>query len=558
MRASAPPARSWGDEARPAVAERPLVSVVIPCYNQGQFLREAIESVLAQTWRPLEVVVVDDGSVDCTPEVMALFPGITAIRQANGGLSAARNTGLNASRGAFVTFLDADDLLLPNALAAGMEALEKHPDWAFVWGGYRMVDSRGLALGEPSVPGVASRHYDLLLSRNYIAMHATVLYRRDALDRFGGFDISLLSCEDYDLYLRIARESTIGFHPNVVACYRRHDSNMSRNPDLMLSCALEVLNRQKPYLANDNSRRAAFESGVRFHREREGSEMLRRSLSKGGWEGVKGIMSAIRMSRLSFVRLSTRQFARSAYAALLPALPPGARTRVEAMREAVRLKPPLGFVRFGSLRRLHPISRHFGYDRGQPIDRVYIEGFLERQAGDVRGHVLEIGDRTYTQRFGGARVTASAVLNINPDVPGTTFVGDLADGKNLPSDAFDCIILTQTLHLIYDLKAALDTVHRILKPGGVVLATVPGISQIDHHDWGHTWFWSLTPRCAKRLFGDVFPQDQVEVESHGNVLTSIGALHGLAASELRPDEIAHQDPQYPMVVTVRARKAEAA
>lgn len=558
MNPPAPSQTSQRNEPSLHAGNRPLVSVVIPCYNQGQFLREAIESVKAQTWQSVELVVVDDGSTDCTPDVVAEFPGIVAVRQENCGLSAARNRGLHASRGAFVAFLDADDLLLPNALAAGVDALVRHPDWAFVWGGYRMVDARGAPLGEPSVPTVASRHYDLLLSRNYIAMHATVLYRRDALDRFGGFDTSLRSCEDYDLYLRIARQSTIGFHPNVIACYRHHDGNMSGNPRVMLRNAIEVLNRQKPYLANDNHRRAALEDGVRFHRERDGGELLRRSLRTGGWEGVKGIMDTIRMSRLSFLKLTAKQAARSAFEALVSTLPPAPRARMEALREAARKRPPVGFVRFGSLRRLHPISRHFGYDRGTPIDRIYIEGFLERQAQDICGRVLEIGDRSYTQRFGGARVTGSDVLNVKSDVPGTTFVGDLADGSALPSDAFDCIILTQTLHLIYDLHAAIETVHRILKPGGVVLATVPGISQIDHHEWGHTWFWALTPRCAQRLFQEAFPPDAVNVQGHGNVLTSIAALHGLAAKELSAAEFAHHDPYYPMLVTIRARKPEAA
>ena len=136
--------------------------------------------------------------------------------------------------------------------------------------------------------------------------------------------------------------------------------------------------------------------------------------------------------------------------------------------------PPPGAVRCGDLRRTTPIASDFGYSRGGPVDRYYIESFLEQHHLDVRGRVLEVGDSTYTNRFGGARVTHADVLHIKPDTPGATFIGDLADGSFLPDDAFDCVVLTQTLHLVYDFAAALRTIARVLAPGGVLLMTVPG------------------------------------------------------------------------------------
>ena len=161
------------------------------------------------------------------------------------------------------------------------------------------------------------------------------------------------------------------------------------------------------------------------------------------------------------------------------------------------MTPAPGQVRFGDLRRTTPISPDFGYARGGPVDRYYIEGFLARHAADIRGRVLEIGDASYTHRFGGSRVTQADVLHIDPDAPGVTFVGDLADGSMLPDAAFDCIVLTQTLHLIFDHMAALRTLERILAPGGVLLLTVPGISNIATDEWGATWHYSFTHHALR-------------------------------------------------------------
>ena len=154
------------------------------------------------------------------------------------------------------------------------------------------------------------------------------------------------------------------------------------------------------------------------------------------------------------------------------------RPGIEAARRSVLGLPAVGQVDFGDLRRLAPISRKFGVDRGLPIDRFYVERFLDAHADDIRGHVLEIGEDTYTRRFGGARVMASDVLHVSADNPAATIVADLADAPQIPDDRFDAIILTQTLQLIFDPPAAIRTLHRILKPGGTLLVTVPGITPV--------------------------------------------------------------------------------
>jgi SAM-dependent methyltransferase len=212
-------------------------------------------------------------------------------------------------------------------------------------------------------------------------------------------------------------------------------------------------------------------------------------------------------------------------------------------------------VRWGSLRSTQPVSRIFGADRGLPLCRYYIERFLQENARDIQGHVLEIAEDTYTRRFGGERVRISDVLHAAEGNPAATLVGDLTTGKGIPVDAFDCIILSQTLPFIYDVRAALGNLERSLKPGGVLLATFPGISQISRYDmdrWGD--FWRFTSASARRLFEEFWPAENVSMEVHGNVLVATAYLQGIASDELREDELQYKDEDYPLLITVRAWK----
>ena len=220
----------------------------------------------------------------------------------------------------------------------------------------------------------------------------------------------------------------------------------------------------------------------------------------------------------------------------------------------VQRSPANGRIQFGDLRRVTPISRHFGYDRGLPVDRYYIENFLNRHSSDIKGRVLEIGDDSYTRQFGGDRVTQRDVLHVTEGNPIATFIGDLTNADQIPSDSFDCFVLTQTLHLVYDFRAALDTIYRILKPGGVVLATVPGISHRSVDEWEDYWCWAFTTASCKKLFTEFFPTDHVEIEAFGNVLAAIAFLEGLSFDELTQQELDSRDRSYELLITVRAVK----
>jgi glycosyltransferase involved in cell wall biosynthesis len=280
------------------------VSVVIPCYNQGRFLGEAIDSVLAQAGPLVEVIVVDDGSTDETADVAASRREIRYRHQRNSGLSSARNAGWHAAVGERIVFLDADDRLLPGALVAGLECLRRYPNAAFVSGHYELVDERGRLLptwrelhyGDEETftsgpfqlflpdgrlgpvaprPRVVSDHYTAMLRRNYIGMHGSVMYRRDLLERTGGFDPRLRRLEDYELYLRVTRRYPVACHEAVVAQYRRHAGGMSRRSIAMLRSALGVLHEQRPHLAGREGASAAYREGIRFYTGFYGKQMVR-------------------------------------------------------------------------------------------------------------------------------------------------------------------------------------------------------------------------------------------------------------------------------------------
>lgn len=219
--------------------------------------------------------------------------------------------------------------------------------------------------------------------------------------------------------------------------------------------------------------------------------------------------------------------------------------------------PPPGAVRFGDLRRPTPIGPVWAMERGTAVDRYYIESFLDEHRSDIRGRVLEVGDDAYTRRFGGDQVTQRDVLHIDPDAPGTTFVGDLADGSFLPSAAFDCIILTQTLHLILDFDAALDTLQRILRPGGVLLLTVPGITPVDPGRWATTWFYSFSEHALERLCTRHFDADEVQIRAYGNALTAVAFLHNLSVEEFHRRELDRHVPSHSIVNVARVRRRSA-
>ena len=202
-----------------------------------------------------------------------------------------------------------------------------------------------------------------------------------------------------------------------------------------------------------------------------------------------------------------------------------------------------------------PASRRFAFDRGTPIDRYIIVRFLESNAEAIHGRVLEVGDRGYTQTYGKERVSCSDVLHVTAGNPEATIIGDLATGEGLPAGVFDCLILTQTLHVIYDVHSAVKDLYRLLAPGGVALVTIPGITPVSRYDadrWGD--FWRMTPAAVRQLFAESFSPGEITVETSGNVRLASAYLYGLAAEEIPASAFSESDPDYPLLMCVRAVK----
>ncbi len=212
------------------------------------------------------------------------------------------------------------------------------------------------------------------------------------------------------------------------------------------------------------------------------------------------------------------------------------------------------FILFGTLRHTEPVNLAFGMDRGTPVDRNYLDRFLAERSTVITGRAMEVGGSDYLERFG-HDLTSIDVLHVAEGSAGATIVADLTSCPQIPDDSFDCIVLTQTLHYVFDMRAAVAEIYRILAPGGTVLCTVPGLSQISRYDmdlWGDRW--RLTSLSARELFTTAFPEDQVKVETFGNALAGLCFIEGIPAERLSIKELAVNDPDYQILVAVEARK----
>jgi glycosyltransferase involved in cell wall biosynthesis len=527
----------------------PVVSLIIPCYNQGRFLSKAIESVLLQTYKNFEIIVIDDGSEDNTKCVAAQYPEVKYVFQNNQGLAAARNTGMSHSRGSLLVFLDSDDWLIPQALEINVSYILSHPEMAFVSGSYMLYYENENKAREV-VREVKGDPYVHMLEGNYIGMIATVMFRKWVFNSFQ-YDTSLKVCEDYDLFLKIARKYSAIQHDKVIAVYRIHDKNLSGNHIRMLETVLNVLEKQRNLVSGKREINALKNgySNWNFYYCALMYEDLLHQLFNGKKINGSYIHALLRKNKKLYLKFQQKRSFHLMRNQLKQILPD-----IILKRLVKSITPGPGKVNWGDLNVTKPFSTEFAYDRGGPVDRYYIENFLEKQEACVAGRVLEIGDNEYSLRYGGSKVIKSDILHVDNTNPYATIIGDLADAPQIPDNIFDCIILTQTLHLIYDYRGAIETCHRILKPGGILLLTVPGISHVGQDQWGKYWQWSFTNNSISRILNEFFPSDNVNIETFGNVLIATAFLYGLGLPEVTKKQLDAFDPHYQVIIAASAVK----
>ena len=512
--------------------------------DAGSFLEEAIQSVLGQTFRRWELLLVDDGSTDTSTDIARRYSEADPERirylehegHRNRGMSASRNLGLQHARGDYVALLDADDIWLPEKLERQVAILESHPHTAMVfgaplyWFGWtdRSEDVErdyviDLKLPVEQVYDPPSLLVPFLRRTAPPPCPSDVLVRREAATEVGGWVNRFTGVyEDTAFFSKLLLRYPTYASGETWDWYRQHE---------------------------DSCYAVAKASGSREVWRRRYLEWFSAYLEERGRTGGT-VWRTVRAELRPFT-MQGRAVLRTKWLASL-VLPAGVRAWLGAHLPGAGRER----IRFGSLRRLTPVSRYFGWDRGGlPVDRYYIEGFLERHRDDIAGRVLEFRDDTYTRKFGGDRVTRSDVLHPVPGNPAATIVADLTEAGQIPDESFDCVLLTQVLPFIPDIRAAMRTVYRILRPGGVVLATFPGISQIVRYDmdsWGD--YWRFTSRSARMLFESEFLADHLTVEPHGNVLSAAALLYGLSSRELETAELDHSDPDYEVLIAVCATK----
>ena len=475
------------------------LAAVVVCRDQGRALDGALAALAAQTPAPVEIVVVDDGSADLyTRQALATLcrPGLAVHRVARGGAARALDAGIALTSAPWILALDTPDHLPPGWVAAALNALASEPAAGFV------------APGVPFAPSAAT-----LLARG--AELRAPLVRRALWQSLGGFagDAALEGLVLADFALTALARGAPGIAADAPAVVT------PRRPPP----AVAVQQRLR-------ERHAALVAAL-------GPELV---LAKEAW------LMDVRARRGALERASAAE----------------AHALAEVREEIDRLVAELaaagrGRLEWGDLRRVTPLSAVWGIDRGRPMDRYFIERFLERHRADVRDRVLEVKDAAYTRIFGGDAVTESQVLDVDPVNPEATLVADLTQAETIPAERFDCVILTQTLHIIYDMRAALRHARRLLAPGGVLLCTLPALGRISNENGGLDGgdHWRFTEASVRRLFAEVFAPEEFSVEVAGNVLVAAAFLYGMSPHELTAEELDHVDPWHPLLFSVRAVKA---
>ncbi len=493
------------------------IAVIVSCYNQGRTIEEAVDSALSQTRIPAEVILIDDGSTDIlTIQKIAALPrpGLRVVRIENRGTAGARNYGARLTSSDYLVFLDGDDILERTYFEKAGALLDARPELGviactlqafegadYIWTPppFNFVD--GFARGTPPV---------------------TSMIRRTVFDSVGGFDESFGLFETLDFWLSVLEQG--------------HKAEIIAEP--MLKYRVRTFSNYHKIIQPETwiERRNVLLAKHRKAVEQHGLDILYAAetfiLEQRGHHRSLEEKKASLEREIEDLNSRIKQLSQS----------------------LMKIGEPV--LDWGDFDQPMPLSPFWGIERGTPVDRHYINQFLDKNRLDIHGHVLEIKDRAYTSRFGDNRVETCDVLDIDPENKSATITADLSRANSIPSNMFDCFILTQTIHIIYDVKGALAHAYRILKPGGVLLCTLPSTCRVNCENGGLDAgdYWRFTEASVCRLFAETFPPEAFEVSVHGNVKACVAFLEGLAAEEVAPEVLDHTDPWHPLLFCVRGVK----
>ena len=542
------------------------ISIIIPFLDAEKYISESIESVLAQTRLDWELILVDDGSTDGSPSIALNYAQrypehLQYVKnQESRGASAARNVGIARARYDIIAFLDADDIWLPSKLEDQVSILETHPDVAMVFcplasfsDSHRQVESvqpmEDLREGVYLPPHLALRF--LQNSALTPGPTATVI-RKDVLVQVGGFEEQFRQVfTDQSLWQKIASRWPVYLQLEPLVLYRHHalssvarataTGNMPHHEFQFACWAVRYLS-SSPILTAELME-AAFnrlDGAIRDLTRHYGREKNRGPRLTRPDRMIMGVARCyVEVTAECGWRIGIKLMRRQGQAA------------IRRLFRAITGKCPgkglchrivLGFG-------VKPRSYLWGFDRGLPIHRYYVEQFLQEFSVDIRGRCLEFQEDSYTSRFGRGRFSRLDVLHKDSGNPRATIVADLTHSNNIPGDCFDCIICTHVLHVIYDVDKALLELFRILKPGGVLLVALPGLSMCDPQ-WHE--LWRFTPEGLRIKLAKIFGDESVTVRAYGNSLTAAGEVRGLVTHEFTRAELDDHDPRFAVEVCARA------
>ncbi len=534
--------------------DNPVVSVIIPFLNAEKYFEEAIESVLAQTWTDWELILVDDGSTDRSTQIAHdyknRYDGKIVYTEHEGhlnkGISASRNLGFRTARGNYIAMLDADDAWTKHKLEQQTAILRAYPEAGMVCGNTKYWyswtgDTNDISLdrymhdnlksGTPILNTLVAPPLLLVLTLNGqfdpVSM-SNIMLRRETIERAGGFEDAFTGMhEDQAFLAKVYLGSPVFVSASCWDLYRQHRESchqVAGKKGNQESAELFYLNWLEKYLGEKSI----------------GDEGVRDALDNRLWNFRNPSLNELRYNFLQ----KTKDTVRTLAPKLLP------RSVGEAVISKYGRRRPFGWIDFGELRKVIPVSESLGERGGNPIDGYYIDKFLGASSKYIKGITLESGNDLYAFGYGKENVIKGGIFKI----PAESGPVDVELPPDIPRSGCDCIIITRTLEFMYDSSRAIETLYGVLKPGGVILAAVPGMRTPSGGK--SDWYWNFTSLSARRLFEQAFPPGNVNIKCFGNPLAAVSILHGLSAEDLKPEELDYSDERYELIIGIRAFKPD--